>query len=97
MTESLKLLKRFAALCLLLLCFTGMVCGAAVVRGNTRYLAFGEQGQQVGVSFDPEVTAISAGEFAMEWPALSPALRWARLTPAPVGTVFMFVGLIMHS
>jgi len=74
-----------------------MICAAAVVRSNTHYLAFGEQGQQVGFSFDPEVTAISAGGFAVEWPALSPALRWARLAPAPVGTVLMFVELTMNS
>ena len=94
MSEMLKLLKRFAATCLLLLCVTAMFCGGTVVRSNTRHMAFGEAGQQVGFSFDPEVTTITTGQRVIEWPALSPALQWARLTPAPVGTVIMIVDAV---
>ena len=89
--ETLRLVKRFAALSLLLLCVIGMVCGAATVRSNTRDMAFGEPGRQVGVSFDAEVTTITTDRRVMEWPALSPALSAARFAPAPVGTLLMFV------
>jgi len=91
MIESLKLLKRFAALCLLLLCAIGMICGATLVRSNTRHMAFGEPGRQVGFSFDPEVTTITTDLRVLEWPALSPTLSMARFAPAPVGTVFMVI------
>lgn len=91
MTESLKLLKHFAAICLILLCGIAMLCGVAVVRSNTRQLSFGEEGQQVGFSFDAEVTTIQAGQQLLEWPAFSPALALARLAPAPIGTWLMVV------
>ena len=89
--EILKLLKRFAALCLLLLCGIGMACGVFMVRSNTRHMAFGEAGRQVGFSFDPEVTSITTGQRVLEWPSTSATLQWARLAPAPVGTLVMVI------
>ena len=87
-TETLKLLKRFAAISLIMLCGIAMVCGAAIVNQNSRALAFGEPGQQVGFVLDPQVVTVQSGEFILEW---SPALRWARFAPAPAGTWLMLV------
>ena len=87
MTETLKLLKRFTMASLMLLCVTAMVCGAAIVDSNTRALALGEQGRQVGFTLDKETTTIETGRQTVTWPPLEPILRWARLAPAPVGTL----------
>ena len=89
MTESLKLLKRFTVLCMLLLCFIAMLCGGAVVDRNTRQLALGESKRQVGFSLDRETTTIMTGRQTVTWPTASPALRRARYAPAPLGTLVM--------
>jgi len=94
--ELLKLLRRFAALSLLLLCVIGMACGTAIVRSNTRHMALGEPGRQVGFSFDPEVTTITTDLRVLEWPSAPTALQWMRLAPAPLGTLFMVVNSV-HS
>jgi len=97
MTETQKLLKRFALTCIMLLCVTAMLCGGAVVNRNTGRLALGETGRQVGFSFDPETITIVTGRQAVEWPALSPALQWLRLAPAPVGTFFMISDTVANN
>ena len=66
MTETLKLLKRFAFCALLLLCLTACVCGAVLVDANTRYLSLGEQGRQVGFSMDSETTAFTTENVKFE-------------------------------
>jgi hypothetical protein len=86
MTETLKLLKRFAAVCLILLCIIAMASGAAIVSTNSRQLAFGEAGQQVGFSFDAQIVTIQTQQQLFEW---TPVVRWVRLAPAPVGTWLM--------
>jgi len=91
MTETLKLLKRFTAICLIMLCVIAMVCGAAIVNHNSRYLTLGETGRQVGLTLGSEVVSLQSDEFTLVW---SPALRWARFMPAPVGTFFMFLGAL---
>ena len=96
MTENLKLFKRFTVTCLLILCVTSLVCGIALVAENTRYLALGETGRQVGITLDRETTTILAGARRVTLPTLSPALQWARFAPAPVGTVVMLI-VNLHS
>ena len=91
MGESLRLVKRFAAACLMTLCVIGMGCGAALADSNTRRLALDEPGRQVGFSFDRETVTIMSGEQAFALPALAPVLRWARLAPAPLGTLVMVI------
>jgi len=66
-----------------------MACGWAVADSNTGRLALGEQGRRVGFALDPETITITAGQRSVEWPAASPALRWLRYAPAPLGTVVM--------
>ena len=87
MNESLKLLKRFALVSLLALCLIAMLCGGAVVNNNSRLLALGEAGQQAGLHFDSETVTLTAGQQALVWPAGAAALHWARLAPAPIGTL----------
>jgi len=88
MTETMKLLKRFALASLLLLCVTAMFCGAALVDTNTRYLSLGDPGRQVGIALDRETVTLRWDARTMALPALAPAMRWARLAPAPVGCLF---------
>jgi len=85
MTETQKLLKRFALASLLLLCVTAMLCGAALVDTNTRYLSLGDPGRQVGVALDRETTTLRWDTHTVSLPPIAPAIQWARLTPAPVG------------
>ena len=75
MTESLKLLKRFAVACLLTLCVTAMLCGMAVVDSSTKQLSLGEQSRQVGFTLDKETTTIMTGEKTVTWPPIEPILR----------------------
>ena len=89
MTETLQLLKRFAVTSLLLLCAVAMLCGAAIVDSNTRRLAMGDPGRQVGFSLDKETTTIMTGEQTMTLPPLERALDWLRFAPAPIGTLVM--------
>ena len=71
MTETLKLLKRFAFASLLLLCLTACVCGAALVDANTRYLSLGEQGRQVGFALDRETATFVMDEVAIALPPVN--------------------------
>lgn len=89
MTETFKLLKRFAATCLILLCLTAAFGAATVVHSNSRLLTFGEAGQQVAFSMNSQVITFETNEEARVLPRLSPWLRWARHAPAPLGTWFM--------
>ena len=85
MTESQKLLKRFALASLLFLCVTAMLCGAALVDSNTRFLSLGDPGRQVGFAMDRETTTLRWDGQAVSLPPLAPAVRWLRLAPAPAG------------
>ncbi|MCL2106902.1 MAG: hypothetical protein FWH26_07615 [Oscillospiraceae bacterium] len=86
MNESIKLLKRFALASLLCLCVTAMVCGGVAVDENTRRLAFGTRGRQVGVSFDRETTTLQlGGGKTVDLPPLMPVVQAMRYAPAPVG------------
>ena len=85
MIETPKLLKRFALASLLLLCVTAMLCGAALVDTNTRYLSLGDPGRQVGIALDRETTTLRWDTRTVTLPPLDPAIRWARLAPAPAG------------
>ncbi|MCL2531695.1 MAG: hypothetical protein FWE40_06020 [Oscillospiraceae bacterium] len=85
MTETLKLLKHFAATCLILLCLTAALGAATVVRNNSRLLTFGQAGQQVAFSMDTQVMTFQTGEVLHVLPRISPWLRLARHAPAPLG------------
>ena len=85
MTETLRLLKRFALASLLLLCVTAMFCGAALVDANTRYLSLGDPGRQVGIALDRETTTLRWDTRTVALPPFNPAVQWIRLAPAPVG------------
>ncbi|MCL2446156.1 MAG: hypothetical protein FWD06_05265 [Oscillospiraceae bacterium] len=89
MTETLKLLKRFAATCLILLCLTAALGAATVVRNNSRLLTFGQAGQQVAFSMDMQVITFQVSDVTHELPRISPWLRWARHAPAPLGAWLM--------
>jgi len=89
MNETMKLLKRFAVVCLILLCVTAALGAATVVRNNSRLLTFGQAGQQVAFSMDTQVVTFQAGEVARVLPRISPWLRWARHAPVPLGTWLM--------
>ena len=85
MTESQKLLKRFALASLLLLCVTAMLCGAALVDSNTRFLSLGNPGRQVGFALDRQTTTLRWDGQAVALPPLAPSIQWLRLVPAPAG------------
>jgi len=85
MTETQKLLKRFALVSLLLLCVTAMLCGAALVDSNTRWLSLGDPGRQVGFALDRETVTLRWGTGAVALPSIASAVQWARLAPAPAG------------
>jgi len=87
MSETQKLLKRFALASLLLLCVTAMFCGAALVDTNTRRLSLGDPGRQVGVALDRETVTLRWDARTVTLPPLASALQWARLAPAPVGSL----------
>ena len=87
MTESQKLLKRFALASLLLLCVTAMLCGAALVDSNTRFLSLGDPGRQVGFALDRGTTTFRWDGQAVALPPLAPAIKWLRLAPAPAGSL----------
>ena len=87
MTESQKLLKRFALASLLLLCVTAMLCGAALVDSNTRFLSLGDPGRQVGFALDKETTTLRWDGQAVTLPPLAPSIQWLRLAPAPAGSL----------
>jgi len=94
MTEAQRLLKRFALASLLLLCVTAMLCGAALVDTNTRWLSLGDPGRQVGIALDRETTTLRWDTRTVELPPLAPVAQWARFAPAPAGCLvniyFMF-------
>ena len=73
MSESLRLLKRFALVSLLLLCVTAMACGVALVDSNTRFLSLGEPGRQVAFAMDRETTTFMMDELSIDLPSLDPA------------------------
>gem|GEM_PF-4905145 len=83
------MLKRFAALCLIVLCLTAALGAASVVRSNTQLLTFGEAGQQVAFSMDTQTVTVATSETVHVLPRVSAWLRWARHAPAPVGTWLM--------
>ena len=85
MSESQKLLKRFALVSLLLLSVTAMLCGAALVDSNTRWLSLGDPGRQVGFALDKETTAFRWDTRTVVLPPPASAMQWARLAPAPLG------------
>ena len=87
MTETMKLLKRFALAGLLLLCVTAMFCGTALVDTNTRRLSLGDPGRQVGIALDRETVTLRLDTRAVTLPPFDSALRWARLAPAPLGSL----------
>ncbi|MCL2495339.1 MAG: hypothetical protein FWE98_06760 [Oscillospiraceae bacterium] len=89
MPESQKLLRRFALACLLLLCVTAMLCGAALVDNNTRFLSLGEPGRQVGFALDRQTTTLRWDGQALALPPLAPSVQWLRLLPAPFGSLVM--------
>ena len=85
MTETQKLLKRFALASLLLLCVTAMLCGAALVDSNTRFLSLGDPGRQVGFALDKQTVTLRWDANNIALPPVTSVLRWARLAPAPAG------------
>ena len=87
MTESHKLLKRFALASLLLLCVTAMLCGAALVDSNTRFLSLGDPGRQVGITRDRQTVTFRWDGQGLDLPPLAPSLQWLRLAPAPAGSL----------
>ena len=87
--ESLKLLKRFAVASIMLLCVTAMLCGAALVDSNTRFLSLGEPGRQVGFALDKQTTTLRWDGQALALPPLAPSIEWLRLLPAPLGSLVM--------
>ena len=89
MTESHKLLRRFALASLLLLCVTAMLCGAALVDSNTRFLSLGDPGRQVGIALDKQTVTLRWDGQAVALPPLAPSVQWLRLAPAPAGNLVM--------
>ena len=91
MSETLSLLRRFAMLSLLCLCVTATLCGAAMVDENTRQLALGERGAQVGLRGDAQtVTFFRQADAPVDlaaFPSPEPLLRALRLAPAPLGAL----------
>lgn len=100
MGETLKLLKRFALVSLLCLCVTGALCGGAMVDENTRKLALGETGAQVGLRGDQQtVTFFKQTETAAalaEFPSPGPLVRVLRLAPAPLGNLVALGEALVH-
>ena len=87
MTETMKLLKRFALAGLMPLCVTAMFCGAALVDTNSRRLSLGDPGRQVGIALDRETVTFRVDARAVALPPLGSALQYARLAPAPLGSL----------
>ena len=87
MIESQKLLKRFALASLLLLCVTAMLCGAALVDSNSRFLSLGDPGRQVGFAMDRETTTLRWDGQAVALPPITLSIQWLRLAPAPAGSL----------
>ena len=87
MSESVKLLKRFALSCLLLLCVTAMFCGGALVDSNSRFLSLGDPGRQVGITTDKETVTLRWDGQGVALPPLAPVVQWLRLAPVPAGSL----------
>jgi len=71
MSETLRLLKRFALVSLLLLCVVAMACGAALVDTNTRFLTLGEPGRQVAFAMDRTTTTLMVDRLSIALPPMS--------------------------
>jgi hypothetical protein len=80
-------LKRFALTSLVCLCLTAMACGAALVNTNSRMLALGRPGARVSLQTDRQTVTVFAASQSLALPSAAPLLRWARLTPAPAGSL----------
>jgi len=85
--RQLTYLKRFALSSLLCLCVTAMCCGGALVDTNSRELTFGQKELRAGVQQDKRTVTFFVAEQTYALPAWDTALRWARLTPAPAGSL----------
>ena len=96
LSETLKILKRFAACSLLCLCVTAMVCGAAMVDTNTRRLALNEPGRQVGLHFDQKTTTFfMTGGDNIDLPPLAPIGKALRYATAQLGSLAAIVGEVL--
>ncbi|MDR2647692.1 MAG: hypothetical protein LBB67_06185 [Oscillospiraceae bacterium] len=87
MTESVRLLKRFALTSLILLCAAVMLCGGLIVDENTRKLAFGTEGREVGMQLDKQTTTLFVDKKAIALPPLETIADGIRCAPAPIGSV----------
>ena len=83
----LKCLKRFAFSSLLCLCVTAMCCGVALVNANSRELTLGHRELQAGFQSDKRTVTFFVAEQSVALPPWDYALRWARLAPAPTGSL----------
>ncbi len=90
MTETLKLLKKFALISLLMLCVIGLVCGVIMVDTNTRFLTLGDPGQLVGIALDKQTVTLRWDTKSLALPPLSEAVQVLRLSPAPLGSLIAF-------
>ena len=85
----LRHLKRFALSSLLCICVTAMCCGGALVNANSRELTLGRKEMRAGFQSDKQTVTFFVAEQDFELPAFESALRWARLAPAPAGSLVM--------
>jgi len=82
-----KYLKRFALTSLLCLCLTAMGCGGILVDANSRALSSGRREVQAGFQSDKRTVTFFVAERTYDLPSPEPVLRWARLAPAPIGSI----------
>ncbi|MDR0532164.1 MAG: hypothetical protein LBG83_08885 [Oscillospiraceae bacterium] len=85
--QSQTYLKRFALSAIVCTCLTAMACGAALVNVNSRAIALGRPGRQVGLQTDRQTVTFFLEDKPFALPSAVPLLRWARLAPAPAGSL----------
>jgi len=64
-----------------------MCCGGALVDANSRELTLGRKQVQAGFQSDKRTVTFFVAEQTFTLPPLKTALRWARLAPAPAGSL----------
>ena len=89
-----KYLKRFALSSLLCLCITAMGCGGLLVDSNSRELNSGRKEVQAGFQSDKRTVTFFVAEQTYDFPTMDSALRWARIAPAPIGSIVAIGELI---
>ena len=90
-----RYLKRFALSSLLCICVTAMCCGGVLVNANSRELSLGRKEVQAGLQQDKRTVTFFVAEEGFALPALEDILRWARLAPAPAGSLAMIADAII--